>query len=183
MRWDTTSLYAREVPRPAIDVHEARLELCRRHVAYFGPTTPKVYAWWSGLSPADARTVWNQLAAELLEVDFAGVPAWILRTAEPHLHTTTAPGGVRLLVASDLRLFGRDRDARFIAPGLRALIPTADWFHPHGLMVDGQLVGAWGRQSGHVSVVLAKPLTPAQHTALEAEVATLPLRNPRLSVR
>jgi hypothetical protein len=205
LRWDTTSLYAWEVPRPAIDVHEARLELCRRHVEYFGPTTPKAYAWWSGLSPADARAVWDQLAGELLEVDFDGVPAWVLRTAEHHLHTTTvaggvrmqtttAPGGVRphtatalrgvrLLVSSDLRLFGRDRDARFIAPGLRPLIPTADWFHPHGLMVDGALAGAWGRKSGHVTVALTKPLTPAQHTALEAEVAKLPLQNPRLSVQ
>ncbi|MFG1908475.1 DNA glycosylase AlkZ-like family protein [Kribbella sp. NPDC048928] len=183
VRWDTTSLYAREVPRPALDVHEARLELCRRHIEYFGPTTPKTYAWWSGLSPADARAVWDQLASELVEVDFDGVPAWVLQTAEHNLHTAPPPRGVRLLVSSDLRLFGRDRDARFIAPGLRQLIPTADWFHPHGLLIDGDLVGAWGRKSGHVTVVLAKPLTPAQHTALEVEVASLPTRNPRLSVQ
>ncbi|HEY3561435.1 MAG TPA: crosslink repair DNA glycosylase YcaQ family protein, partial [Kribbella sp.] len=87
LRWDTTSLYAREVPRPAIDVPAARLELCRRHVHAFGPTTPQVFAWWSGLSPADARAVWNQLTGELLELDFDGVPAWILRTDEDRLRS------------------------------------------------------------------------------------------------
>jgi hypothetical protein len=175
LRWNTTSLYAREIPRSAMDVHEARLELCRRHIEYFGPTSPKAYA--------DARAVWDQLAGELVEVDFGGAPAWVLRTAEHRLHTAAPPRGVRLLVSSDLRLFGRDRDARFIAPGLRELIPTADWFHPHGLMIDGELAGAWGRKSGHVTVVLAKPLTPPQRVALEAEVAALPVRNPQLSVR
>ena len=57
VRWDTSSLWAREVPRPEIDVAEARMELCRRHVRCFGPTSSKVFIWWSGLSPADARVV------------------------------------------------------------------------------------------------------------------------------
>lgn len=142
VRWDTTSLYAREVPRPDVDVPEARRELCRRHVQYFGPTTPKVFAWWSGLSPADARAVWDQVADELVEVDFDGVPGWVRRADEERLWTADAPRGVRLLVASDLRLFGRDRDGRFIAPGLRRLTAAADTFHPNGLLVDGRITGA-----------------------------------------
>ncbi|HZX05824.1 DNA glycosylase AlkZ-like family protein [Kribbella sp.] len=183
LRWDTTSLYVREVPRPAIDVREAHRELCRRHLRYFGPTTPKVYAWWSGLSPADARAVWNELADELLEVDFAGVPAWILATAESDLHEAPPPVGVRLLVASDLRLLGRDREARFIAPGLRKLTPAADTFHPNALLINGQPTAAWGRKGARVDVVLSQQLTQDQYDALHAEVAALPLRNPQLSVR
>jgi hypothetical protein len=183
LRWDTTSLYAREVPRPDVDVSEARLELCRRHVRCFGPTTPKVFAWWSGLSPADARAVWDQLAGELVEVDFDGVPAWILRADEERLWTAEAPRGVRLLVASDLRLFGRDRDGRFIAPGLRVLTPAADTFHPNGLLVDGRIAGAWGRKRGRVSVVLSGELSREQYDAVRAEVACMPLAEPQLSVR
>lgn len=182
VRWTTTALYLREVPRPDIDVHEARLELCRRHIEYFGPTTPKVYAWWSGMSPADAQTVWSELSDELTEVDFDGVPAWVLRSAEDRLRTAATPRGVRLLVASDLRLLGRDRAARFIAPGLRELTPTADSFHPHGLLVDGQIAGAWGRKGGRVDVLLPEDLTSAQYDALHAEVAALPLKSPQLSV-
>ncbi|NUR95474.1 MAG: hypothetical protein HOV67_09460 [Kribbellaceae bacterium] len=180
VRWDTTSLYAREVPRPAIDVHEARLELCRRHVRYFGPTSPKAFAWWSGLSPADARAVWDQLAGELLEVDFDGAPGWVLRTEEHHV---APPRGVRLLAAPDLRLFGRDSGARFIAPGLRRLTPVADSFHPNGVLADGRIVGAWGRKGGRVDVILAEHLTPEQYEALQAEVTTMPVPDPELRVQ
>jgi hypothetical protein len=183
VRWDTTSLYAREVPRPDVDLSDARVELCRRHVHCFGPTTPRVFAWWSGLSPADARAVWEQLGRELLEVDFDGVPGWILRADEERLWTAERPRGVRLLVASDLRLFGRDRDGRFIAPGLRRLTPVADTFHPNGLLVDGRIVGAWGRKGGRVSAVLSDELTDEQYDDLQAEVAGMPLAEPQLSVR
>ncbi|WP_327634375.1 winged helix DNA-binding domain-containing protein [Kribbella sp. NBC_00482] len=183
LRWNTTSLWVREVPRPEIDVAEARLELCRRHVHCFGPTTAKVYAWWAGMSPADARVVWDQLADELIEVDFDGVPGWVLRDDADLLWSAEAPRGVRLLAAPDLRLFGRDRDGRFIAPGLRALTAAADSFHPNGLMVDGRIVGAWGRTGGRVDVVLSEELSREQYDDLCAEVASLPVRDPRLSVR
>ncbi|WP_432893067.1 DNA glycosylase AlkZ-like family protein [Kribbella sp. CA-245084] len=182
LRWDTTSLWVREVPRPSIDGAEARVELCRRHVRCFGPTTPKAFSWWSGLSPADARAVWDSVADELVEVDFDGVAGWILQADEEWLRSATLPRGVRLLVASDLRLFGRDHGGRFVGPGLRALTPAADSFHPNGLLVDGRIVGAWGRKGGRVSVVLSDKLDATQYGALEEEVATMPVRDPQLSV-
>ncbi|MEU8221739.1 crosslink repair DNA glycosylase YcaQ family protein [Kribbella sp. NPDC048915] len=183
VRWDTTSLWAREVPRPAIDVDEARAELCRRHVRCFGPTSPKVFGWWAGLRPPDARIVWDRLAHEFAEVDFDGVPAWVLRDVEDLVLEAPQPRGVRLLVASDLRLFGRDREGRFIAPGLRALTPVADTFHPNGVLVDGHIVGAWGRKGGRVDVILAERLSREQYDELEAEVASMPVVDPRLSIR
>lgn len=183
VRWDTTSLWVREVPRPAIDVDEARLELCRRHVHCFGPTTAKVFAWWAGMSPADARVVWHAVADELVEVDFDGAPGWVLRDDADRLLSADAPRGVRLLAAPDLRLFGRDRDGRFIAPGLRALTAAADSFHPNGLLVDGRIVGAWGRKGGRVDVVLSEELKRAQYDDLCAEVASLPVRDPQFSIR
>ncbi|GAA1574614.1 winged helix DNA-binding domain-containing protein [Kribbella hippodromi] len=175
LRWDTTSLWAREVLRPVLDVRDARAELCRRHVHAFGPTTPKVFAWWSGLSAGDARTVWGEVAHEFVEVEVDGVPAWVPAADEERLHTATTPRGVRLLVASDLRLFGRDREGRFIAPGLRRLTSAADTFHPNGLMVDGRIVGAWGRKGGRVSVRLAEPITTTARDALQEEVAGMPV--------
>ena len=183
VRWDTTSLWAREVPRPSIDVSEARVELCRRHVRCFGPTTPKTFSWWSGLSPADARAVWDSLADELVEVDFEGVAGWILGADEEWLRSATLPRGVRLLPAPDLRLFGRDHGGRFVGPGLRELTPAADSFHPNGLLVDGRIVGAWGRKGGRVDVVLSEKLDARQYGALEEEVATMPVRDPQLSLR
>jgi hypothetical protein len=90
--------------------------------------------------------------------------------------------GVRLIVEPDLRLLGRDRDGRFIAPGKRILTPAADTFRPDGVLVDGRIVGAWGRKGGKVDVVLTDPLTPVQDDALAAEVAAIPIPGARLAV-
>ncbi len=179
LRWTTSSLWVREVPRPEIDLDEARKELCRRHVHRFAPTSPRAFAWWAGLAAGDARQIWNSLSDELLDVDFDGTPGWILRADEPCVREARPPRGVRLLVEPDLRLLGRDRDGLFIAPGKRILTPAADTFHPNGVLVDGRIVGAWGRKGGKVDVVLTEQLTPLQYDALAAEVAAIPIPGAR----
>jgi hypothetical protein len=121
------------------------------------------------------------MASELLEIDFAGAPAWILRSDEPCVRAAPV-GGTRLLVAPDLRLLGRDREARFIGPGLRVLTAAADSFHPNGVLVNGRIVGAWGRRGPHVNVVVPEPLTPSEHNAIAAEVETFPIPKPQLSL-
>lgn len=60
LRWTTSALWVREVPRPEVDVGEARKEHCRRHVHRFAPTSPKTFAWWAGMSPADGRKIWDR---------------------------------------------------------------------------------------------------------------------------
>ena len=181
VRWTTSALWVREVPRPAVDPDEARKELCRRHVHRFAPTSPRTYAWWAGLSTADAQQVWNSLSAELLEVDFEGTPAWIMQADEAQFGNVRPPRGTRFLVAPDLRLLGQDRDGLFIAPGQRPPTPVLDSFHPHGILVDGRIVGAWGRKSGRVDIRLSERLTSSQCDTLAAEVSKFPIRFARMS--
>jgi len=181
LRWTTSALWVREVPRPDVDLDEARQELCRRHVHRFAPTTPRTFAWWAGLPAEDALRVWNSLSRELFEVDFDGIPAWILRADEDRLATVPPPAGTRFLVDPDLRLFGRDREGRFIAPGKRLLTRAADSFHPNGILVDGRIVGAWGRKGGRVHIKLTDHLTPTEYDALVAEVATFPIPDAHLT--
>ncbi|MGW6281146.1 DNA glycosylase AlkZ-like family protein [Kribbella sp. NPDC055071] len=183
LRWTTSSLWVREVPRPEVELEQVRRELCRRHVHQFGPTTPGAFAWWAGVSRADGRQIWDSLASELLEVDFDGVPAWILRSDEALVREAAPARGTRLLVAPDLRLFGRDREGRFIAPGLRTLTAASDSFHPNGVLVDGRIVGAWGRRGGHVDVVVTESLPSAEYDAIAAEVAAFPILDAQVSVR
>jgi len=181
LRWTTSALWVREVPRPDLDLDEARKELCRRHVHRFAPTSPRTFAWWAGLSVADARQIWDSLSGELLQVDFDGAPTWILQADELSVREATPPRGTRLLVEPDLRLLGRDRDGRFVAPGKRPLSPAADSFHPNGVLVDGRIVGAWGRWGGRVDVVLTERLTPREYDGIAAEVAAFPIPGAHLS--
>ena len=182
VRWTTSALYVREHERPSIDPESARTELCRRHVHAFGPTTPAVFAWWAGVSARDARKTFDSLADELMPVDLAGRDSWVLAADESAVRSAEPMRGVRLLVASDLRLFGQDRARLFVGPGKNDHSPLQDWFHPNGLVVDGRVVGAWGRRGGQVNVKAAGPLPLSTRRALYAEAASMPVPNAEVTV-
>ena len=182
VRWTTSALYVREHQRPPIDPEAARIELCRRHVHAFGPTTATAFAWWAGISDRDASTSFALIGSELTAVDVAGHGAWVLAADESALRSAEPMRGVRLLVASDLRLFGQDRTQLFVGPGLSEHSPLQDWFHPHGLVVDGCIVGAWGRRGGQVNIKATGPLTPSVRRAIHAEAASLPIPNRKITV-
>lgn len=182
LRWTTSALYVREVERPQIDLEVARRELCRLHVRGFGPTTPAAYAWWSGLSAPDARVVWEQLADELVPVDIDGHRAWILAEEEQRLRSAPGPTAARLLVPSDLRLLGQDRSGLFVGPGQRRLTDRHDTFHPGGVLLDGAIVGAWGRRGGQVDVQLSTGLSTRDRERVEAEALTMPIPRASMSI-
>ena len=182
LRWTTSALYVREVPRPEIDFVEAHKELCRRHVHAFGPTTMETFGWWAGLSRADADEVWQMLMPELLPVDLEGRPAWILAADEATLRSAPVMRGPRFLVASDLRLFGHDRHGLFVGPGRKQRIHLHDSFHPHGLMLDGRIAGAWGRRAGRVDVKVAGQLSGRSRAAVEAEALSIPIPAATMSI-
>ena len=49
------------VPAPAVDPREARLELARRYLHVFGPATPEGFATWAGIRPASAKAAFAAL--------------------------------------------------------------------------------------------------------------------------
>lgn len=173
LRWTTSALYFREVPRPEIDFDEAHLELCRRHVRAFGPSTPAAYAWWSGLPAKDARAIWRRL--DPLQVELEGQTAWMLPEDEELIRNPPEPSGARFLPAPDLRLLGQDRHGLFAGPGGSKHLNLYDTFHPNGLLLDGNLVGMWGRRGGHVDLKYAGRLSPAARRAIEPEALSMPI--------
>jgi hypothetical protein len=122
------------------------------------------------------------LEPELLQVELEGHEAWILADDETELRSAPDARRVRFLVASDLRFFGQDRHGLFAAPGQRKLIHLHDWFHPHGLMVDGRIVGTWGRRGGRIDVRVAGPLSDEHRKAVEAEALAMPIPGATMSI-
>jgi Winged helix DNA-binding domain len=175
VRWTTSVLQVWEQPAPSIDPETARIELCRRHVHAFGPTTPAVFAWWAGVPLPDALHSFDALTPELVAVNYEGHQSWILASDETAIVTAEPMRGVRFLVASDLRLLGQDRTQLFVGPGLRHHSALHDSFHPGGLLIDGVIAGTWGRRGGRVSVKAVGPLTESLRCAIRDEAESMPI--------
>jgi hypothetical protein len=56
------------VPAPAVDPREARLELARRYLHIYGPTTPEAFAWWAGIRPRHGLAAFQALGGSLTPV-------------------------------------------------------------------------------------------------------------------
>jgi hypothetical protein len=177
MRWDG----ARQptiwmVPAPDADPAEARVELARRYLHVFGPTTPAAFAQWAGTG-ANGHTAFEALAAELVRVGTPIGDASILRSDEPALMASAPPStAVRLVPSGDtwFLLQGRDRELLVPDPIRRAELWTSRVW-PGAVLVAGEVVGTWRRAQATLSISTWRELLPSERSAVEAEAASLPL--------
>ena len=160
------------------DPRAGLLEVLRRFVAAYGPTTPRAFGRWFATEPATARELFAELRG-LAEVEVDGWRAWML-AADLDEPFGTAGDVLRLLPQYDSfvigsrpreQLLGFDAQARVRAyrqgryEGVVAL-PT--------LLLDGLVAGIWerrgrGRRVG-ITVETTAELTPRQQRRLRAEV-------------
>ena len=165
------------VPRPAVDPHAARLELARRYLHIFGPTTAEAFAEWAGISPQRGVAAFDALRRWLTPVRTPIGDAWILTSDEPALRA--APGraaSARLLPSGDTYFLLQGRDRALLVPSAtfrRELWTSRVW--PGAVLVDGEIVGTWRRGLGTVTLQTWRPLTRAARDAVAAEAASLPL--------
>jgi hypothetical protein len=165
------------VPRPEIDPREARLELARRYLHVFGPTTAEAFAEWAGIGPQRGVAAFDALRRWLTPVRTPIGESWILTSDEPVLRTARGPAAsARLLPSGDAYFLLQGRDRELLVPDpsrRRALWTPRVW--PGGLLVDGEIVGTWRRSLGTVTIQSWRRLTRAARDAVAEEAASLPL--------
>ena len=180
IRWDGARQPAVwTVPRPDADPADARLELARRHLHVFGPTTPAAFADWAGIPPAAARATFQALAAELVPARTPFGDAWLLAADEPSIRTPAprAPtASARLLPSGDtwFLLQGSDRELLVPDAARRGELWTPRVW-PGAMLVDGEIAGTWRRAAAVVAVQPWRRLSPAERQAVEREAQSLPL--------
>jgi hypothetical protein len=165
------------VPPPEMDPRDARLELGRRHLHVFGPTTPMAFAEWGGIKPAPARAAFDALANELTPVRTPIGDAWILTADEPAFWTAPSPAApARLLPSGDtyFLLQGADRDLLVPEEDRRRQLWTSRVW-PGALLVGGEIVGIWRRAETTLTIETWRRLSPAERLAVEQEADSLPL--------
>jgi DNA glycosylase AlkZ-like len=189
MRWDG----ARQptiwmMPRPSVDPGDARLELARRHIHVFGPTTPEAFAAWAGtgIAPGRGRAAFAALAPSLTPVRTPIGDEWILTEDEEALRTSVAvpAAPARLLPSGDayLLLQGVERELLVPEAARRAeLWPTRVW--PGAVLIDGQPAGTWRRAGADVLVHPWRRLSRSAREAVEFEAHSLPLPDVQRRIR
>jgi hypothetical protein len=129
--------HARTLPRD-----EALAELTRRYFTSHGPALPQDFAWWSGLTVADARAGIDMNKQHLVSETMDGKVYWFAPSAE-----APKPNGpnAHLLPNYDEYLIAyRDRGA-FFHPALLNSGPKSlrGVLRRHIIVVDGYVIGGW----------------------------------------
>jgi Winged helix DNA-binding domain len=163
-----------------VDEQQALREVCRRFLHAYGPVTAKDFGEWfssSQFKPAQARALFDSMAAELEEVDVEGRPAAVL---SGDLEFPKPKSSLRLLPEYDVYVMGfRERD-QLVPDAVRAQVAAhgrGRYEGPAGvrfILVDGVAAGLWERKKRgkriELRVAPVKRLTRAQRSALETEV-------------
>jgi len=165
------------VPAPEMDPHRARLELARRYLQVFGPTTPEAFARWAGIGRFSGIAAFETLRKLLTQVCTPIGEVWILSQDEPLFRA--APGPVapaRLLPSGDTWFLLQGADRELLVPNerqRRALWTSRVW--PGALLVEGETVGTWRRAEHVLTIQPWRRLSRTQREAVEAEAGSLPL--------
>ncbi|HKW40571.1 MAG TPA: winged helix DNA-binding domain-containing protein [Gemmatimonadales bacterium] len=143
----TYALFDERVPPAARrDRDDALHDLTLRYFATRGPATLQDFAWWSGLTVADAKRGVETASRSLLREALDGEPYWSAPAGPaPHRWRRVA----HLLPNYDEYFIGfKDRSA--FAERLGCVVTQArfDALMGHVVFVDGQIVGGWRRSLG-----------------------------------
>ena len=178
IRWDGARLpTVWTVPPPEVDPRDARLELARRYLHVYGPTTPEAFAGWAGIASRGGAAAFETLRRSLTPVRTPVGDAWILARDEPTFRappSSAAPA--RFLPSGDayFLFLGEDRELVIAdADRRRALWTTRVW--PGALLVEGELAGTWRRGQATLTIRPWRRLSRAARDAVEAEAESLPL--------
>jgi hypothetical protein len=178
IRWDgARAPTVRTVPPPAVDPLDARVELARRYLHIFGPTTADAFAGWAGIKPPDGLAALDALGPELLPVRTPIGDAWILADDEQAFRAPSGPAApARLLPSGDTYFLLQGADRELLVPEAdrrRRLWTPRVW--PGAVLVAGEIAGTWRRANAVLTVELWRRLSREERTAVEGEAAALPL--------
>lgn len=165
------------VQQPETDPPDARLELARRFIHVFGPTTPAAFAEWAGIGPATGLAAFEALGRSLAPVRTPIGDGWILSDDEPSFLAAPSPTSpARLLPSGDAYFLLQGADRELLVPEAdrrRALWTPRVW--PGAVLVAGEVVGTWRRADTRVTIQSWRRLARAERESVEAEAESLPL--------
>lgn len=177
----------RSLPRLDVDPLAARMDLARRYLHAFGPSSVETFSRWGGIDVAAAAAAFDALRASLVAVRTPLGDASMLAEDEDAIgEPVQATDAVRLLPSGDpyFLLWGADRDILVADAAHRAELWTSRVW-PGALLIAGEIAGTWRRAASEVVATPWRVLADWERRAVEDEAAALPLAavNRPISVR
>lgn len=151
---------------------EALAELVKRFFMSHGPATLKDFAWWSGLTAADARAGVEMVKHELAHEDIDGVTYWFTDVDLP----PNAPSPTAHLLPNydEYGIAYKDHRSLMMRMNAKDVNFVDNMVFPHMLVMDGQAAGTWKRTLKKDSVLVEVhtliALNEAENDALIAAV-------------
>lgn len=149
---------------PRLTGDEALATLAQRYFTSHGPATLADFAWWAGLTLADARRG-LAAAAGLEQRTIDGKAYAMAQGAQPH-----DAGGVYLLPGFDEYLLGYKERGHVLAPQFAGrLVPGGNGVFKPMIVANGQVAGTWQRSDGALApfVSLKRAASPALAAAVQ----------------
>ena len=126
-------------PAPRLTREEALAELALRYARSHGPVTARDFAWWSGLTAADARRGLTMNEPRLVKETLDGLTYWLVPASPPPMPETA----YLLPNYDEYTIAYKERDLYYPAPGW-SIGPGVVPF-PHTLVHAGRIVALWRR--------------------------------------
>ena len=146
-RQQTFALLDEWVPHARrLEDDEALGELARRYFAGHGPATARDLGRWSGLTLGQVRKGIHLAGSSLARLEFDGITYHLApETLDAVPHPTDR---VHLLPGFDEYLLGyQDRSAALAPEHSQAIVPGGNGVFRPTIVVDGEVVGTWRRNS------------------------------------
>jgi hypothetical protein len=149
---------------------EALAELTRRYFLSHGPALPQDYAWWSGLTVADARAGLELAKGYLIPDQYGGKTYWRSATAAAYPEDA---GAVHLLPVLDEYLIAYKDYSPVLDQALEDQVKNGDLAFASFFTIDGHVAGMWKptflKGAIRIETTSYRSLTAAETAALGAE--------------
>jgi hypothetical protein len=169
----TYALMDERVPATRTRTREEMLiELALRYFATRGPATVYDYAWWSGLTIAEAKKSVQLLDGKLSSEAIDDTRYWFVGDTPPRPRRGPE---AHLLPNYDEYFIGfKDRSAILNVVKEMSLLPGHPMFTLHVVTLNGQIVGGWKRSVGAkaatIEITLAIKPKPDERKAIDRAV-------------
>jgi hypothetical protein len=165
------------VPAPKVDPRAARLELARRYLHVFGPSTPSTFAQWAGIATKGGQLTFDALGPSLTPVRTPIGDGFILSEDERTLREPPgSTSAARLLPSGDPYFLAQRAERELLVPlaDRRAALWTPRVW-PGAVLVAGEIVGTWRRADTTFTIDMWRRLSRQERDAVVAEAESMPL--------